>query len=135
METKSLKEKLFEIQKLHLKFPKTTEAFKYKYVPLDELWEKLVPVLDKYKLLVIHKTEDKEVITTVSDLDSEDTIESRMPLPENLEPQKLGSAITYYRRYNLNQLFNLMAEDDDDGHKTKIEKKVSPTSNSSDLPF
>lgn len=115
----TLKEKMFEIQKLHLKFPKTTEGYNYKYVPLDEMWEKLVAVLDERNLLVVHQTVNKEVQTKVIDTESDEFEVSSMPLPENLDPQKLGSAITYYRRYNLMQLFNLMAEDDDDGASTK----------------
>jgi hypothetical protein len=34
-------------------------------------------------------------------------------LPEINDPQKLGSAITYYRRYTLQSLLALQAEDDD----------------------
>jgi hypothetical protein len=36
-------------------------------------------------------------------------------LPENSDPQKMGSTITYFRRYALQSLFLLQAEDDD-GH-------------------
>ncbi len=135
---KSLKEKMFEIQGLHLKFPKTTDGYNYKYVPLDELWEKLVTELDKRRLLVVHNAGVQEITTSVHDLDSGEIIESSMPLPENLEPQKLGSAITYYRRYNLNMLFNLMTEDDDDGAKTKPKEtktEVLKQTQGGDLPF
>ena len=41
------------------------------------------------------------------------SIESGIVLPELNDPQKLGSAITYYRRYTLQSLLALQAEDDD----------------------
>jgi hypothetical protein len=44
-----------------------------------------------------------------------------MVLP-NLHPQKLGSAITYYRRYTLQSLLGLQAEDD--GNKASATVKV-----------
>lgn len=40
-------------------------------------------------------------------------IESKMMLPEDPNPQKLGSAITYYRRYALMAISGVPAEDDD----------------------
>jgi len=36
-----------------------------------------------------------------------------MKLPKNLDAQKIGSAITYYRRYTLQSLLALQAIDDD----------------------
>ena len=48
--------------------------------------------------------------------DSEDgamLVSSNMILPDIADPQKLGSAITYFRRYSLQSLLSLEAEDDD----------------------
>jgi hypothetical protein len=39
--------------------------------------------------------------------------ESEIILPDMQDPQKLGSAITYYRRYSLQSLLLLEAEDND----------------------
>ncbi len=36
-----------------------------------------------------------------------------MKLPEITDPQKIGSAVTYYRRYTLQSLLSLQAVDDD----------------------
>ena len=44
-------------------------------------------------------------------------------LPEISDPQKLGSAITYFRRYTLQSLLALQAEDDD-GNKAIVKKKI-----------
>jgi len=123
----NLTEKLLEIQNLKLKFPKTAQGYNYKYVPLEELWEKLLPELESRGLLISHYTQNKEVVTRIIDKDSDVGLTSSIPLPENLDPQKLGSAITYYRRYNLVQLFNLMTEDDDDGASAKsMNKQAEP---------
>lgn len=105
--------KLLEIQNLQLKFPKTAKGYNYKYVPLDEMWDKLLPELKKRNLLVVHVTENNQVVTMVLNEDGS-SIKSAMPLPENLDPQKLGSAVTYYKRYNLGQIFNIMTDEDDD---------------------
>ncbi len=142
MEKQTLKQKLFEMQKLNLKFEKDSvnPYFKSKYLSLDSLWEKLLPELEERNLVISHRTENKEVVTTVEDLDSDEHIESRMPLPDNLDPQKIGSAVTYFKRYNLGQIFNIMTDDDDDGAKAKP-TQAKPTQatpqevDNSDLPF
>lgn len=49
------------------------------------------------------------------------------------DPQGLGSAITYYRRYGLVLLFNLVAEEDDDGNAgTPAPKKKAAKKRSTD---
>jgi len=53
------------------------------------------------------------------------------------DPQGLGSALTYHRRYGLCLLFNLVGEDDDDGNaatpqpKTKKSGSTTATDNKS----
>ena len=44
-------------------------------------------------------------------------ITSCMALPDLTDPQKIGSAITYFRRYSLTSLLSLQCEVDDDGNK------------------
>lgn len=83
---------------------------KYKYFDINQMIEKMDPVLEKNGLFVIHKIEDGAVVTVVTN--GEDKIVSSIPLHTD-KPQDLGSEITYYRRYNLQAIFNLQAEDDD----------------------
>ena len=52
------------------------------------------------------------------------SVESSLQLPTNLDAQKMGSAITYFRRYTLQSLLALQAEDDD-GNKAIT--KIKPT--------
>ena len=114
---------------MKLKFEKDGKNpfFKSDYLTLDGLWSALQPELEKEGLLVYHSTVNKEVTTTVVDIESGDTIVSSMPLPDNLDPQKLGSAVTYFKRYNLGQIFNIMTDIDDDGNKAKPAVKKEAT--------
>jgi len=45
-------------------------------------------------------------------------------LPSASTPQQLGSAITYYRRYTLQSLLSLQAEDDDGNEANKAPKQL-----------
>jgi len=50
-----------------------------------------------------------------------------MRLPEIQDPQKVGSAVTYYRRYTLQSLLSLQAEDDDANSASATVKNTKPT--------
>jgi hypothetical protein len=50
-----------------------------------------------------------------------EVLESSIPLPVGLQPQPLGSAITYFRRYTLASLLALEIDDDDANEATKKE--------------
>ena len=55
---------------------------------------------------------DGKQYSVIIDLDG-GSFESSLTLPTDLDAQKIGSAITYYRRYTLQSLLGLQAEDDD----------------------
>ena len=115
----SIYTKLLEIQKLHLAFSKDAKNpfFKSKYISLDSIVATLTPLLDERNLLIVHYTENKEVVTEL--IDTEETgfnIQSRFPLIDSNDPQKLWSCITYAKRYNLSQIFNIITDRDDDGN-------------------
>ena len=131
----NLMQKLFEIQSENIKFSKTAENpfFKSKYLSLEKLWETLAPQLEARKLLVVHSSVDGSVVTTVHDTENDETVSSAMPLPTNLDPQKLGSAVTYFKRYNLSQIFNIITDIDDDGNSTASKTTKVKTSDDLDL--
>ena len=112
----TLFEKLFKVQGLSVKKDAENPFFHSKYITLDNIITVLDPILKDNKLLVFHKTVEKEVVTVLQDVESDDKIESAFPLPEINDPQKLGSAITYAKRYNLGQIFNIVTDVDDDGN-------------------
>lgn len=124
----SIYTKLLEIQAMHLAFEKDANNpfFKSKYVSLDSIVEKLTPILDEKKLVVYHFTDNKEIVTNLIDTEKEtDFIQSRFPLIDSNDPQKLGSCITYAKRYNLSQIFNIITDRDDDGNEASgVEKKA-----------
>ena len=125
----SIYTKLLEIQKLHLEFEKDAKNpfFKSNYVSLDSIVSKLTPHLDKQWLLVTHYTTNGNIVTKVVDVAMdkwEFCIESSFPLIQSTDPQKLWSCITYAKRYNLWQLFNIVTDRDDDGNEaSEVETK------------
>jgi len=50
-----------------------------------------------------------------------------MKLSDQTDPQKLGSEITYYRRYTLQSLLALQAEDDDGNKASRPAPKKAET--------
>lgn len=125
----TLHTKLLEIQNLGLKFGKTASNpfYKSKYLTLDHLLDKLLPELNKLEILVWHYTENNEVVTAISDWET--VMTSKFPIGNVSDPQKIGSAITYAKRYNLWQLFNIVTDDDDDGNKASIATDTKDTFN------
>jgi hypothetical protein len=108
----------------------TNPYFKSKYMDINGLLAQLQPLLEKYEITVVQPLTEingkPALRTTVYDGDK--IIENgTIPLPDIQDPQKMGSAITYYRRYALQSLFLLRAEDDDanSASNKKVGKKIN----------
>lgn len=122
-------EKLLEVQKELGAIKKDSENpyFKSKYFDINALLEHVKPVLNKHGLVLTQGLssigEKLALLTTIVSVEKDKTeyIENKCPVPENPDPQKMGSAITYFRRYALQSLLALEAEDDDGN--TASEKK------------
>lgn len=87
--------------------------FKSKFFDINQLLEHVEPLLFKHNLVVLQPIEDGRVVTRIYHAESGDSISSELELPQISDPQKVGSAITYYRRYTLASLLAIQAEDDD----------------------
>ena len=89
--------------------------FKNTYASLGQILSEVKPILTECGLILLQPLNDKGVCTVISMENGTETdfIESYIPLPTNLAPQPLGSAITYYRRYTLSSLLSLEIDDDD----------------------
>lgn len=87
--------------------------FKNNYADINALIEEVEPILLENRLLLLQPIEDGYVYTKIICIDSNDRTMSCMKLPEITDPQKIGSAVTYYRRYTLQSLLSLQAVDDD----------------------
>ena len=98
---------------------KENPFFKSKYFDINSLLEHIEPLLQKNGLILLQPIHDGKVRSIIIDLDNEDSEVSELQLPDITDPQKLGSAITYYRRYTLQSLLGLQAEDDDGNKASK----------------
>jgi hypothetical protein len=99
--------------------------FKNTYADLNALIEAVEPILLEKGLILLQPIKEGKVVTMIIDASSSETIESGIDLPTNLNPQQMGSAITYFRRYTLQSLLSLQAIDDDGqtaSQPAKVEK-------------
>ncbi len=95
---------------------KTNPFYKSQYFDINSVLEQLLPALEKEGITVMQplsNVDGKPALRTIVYVDGKEVINEAIPLPENNDPQKIGSAVTYYRRYSLQSLFLLQAEDDD----------------------
>lgn len=102
---------------------KVNPAFKSGYVDLPTLLECIGEPLRDNGLIIIHQLDLEHsgpeqttdfLVTSIYHTESGEFIASRHPLrPVKSDPQGLGSAITYARRYSIMALLGLAAEDDD----------------------
>ena len=115
METMSIHKKLFKVTSTMDKMKKdsTNPFFNSKYFDINQLIEAVRPALIAEDLLMLQPIEKGAVGTRIIDIQSGDYVEAFLTLPELSDPQKIGSCITYYRRYTLQSLLGIEAEDDD----------------------
>lgn len=98
---------------------KVNPFLKNKYATLDAVLEAVEPALRKHGLTIVQTTEvDSEQIVLKTSLyhESGQSISGHYPLPQTDDPQKLGAAITYGRRYALCAILSVTADEDDDGN-------------------
>ena len=110
----------------------TNPFFKSKYFDINGLLKHVEPLLDKNGLLLLQPIIKGEVFSEIIDVESGESVTSSIPLPNMEDPQKLGSAVTYYRRYTLQSLLGLQAEDDDANAATQATKTQKPWVNQGD---
>jgi hypothetical protein len=97
--------------------------FKNTYADLNALIDAVEPILLEKGLIMLQPIKDGKVFTQIIDIDTFEMVESAIDLSANLTAQALGSQVTYYRRYTLQSLMSLQA-DDDDGHKASTPQPI-----------
>ena len=111
---------------------KVNPHFKSKYATLDEILEAIAPALLANNLLLIQPTLVRDNLTVLKTLlihaESGEQLESELTIPAIADPQKLGAAMTYYRRFSICSLLAIAPDDDDDGTTTKATATVKTTS-------
>ena len=110
----------------------TNPFFKSKYFDINSLLKHVEPLLQKNGLLLLQPIIKGEVFSEVIDTESGESVTSSIVLPQMDDPQKLGSAITYYRRYTLQSLLGLQAEDDDANSASQATKSQKQWVNKDD---
>lgn len=93
--------------------------FKSSYADLSEIWDAARKPLADNGLSVVQTMDgsngDVVIVTTLLH-NSGQWIRGRLPIhPVKNDPQAVGSAITYGRRYSLSAIIGLVTEADDDG--------------------
>jgi len=124
---KNLLKKLASFQQECPVILKATEAkgekFSYSYADLPSILEVINPLLKKHKLMFTQPLEFDQGVryirTIIYDLESEETLESRVDVPEVSfaqmnDYQALGSGITYMRRYALSSILGIVTDKDTD---------------------
>lgn len=109
-----------------VKKDKTVKAgsYSYKYAPLDSIIEATRQPLADNGLVVVQLIDDDDLVTMLIH-ESGAQLAGRASLPTSAGIQELGSAITYLRRYALQALLGIAAEDDDDGNRA-AEDRATP---------
>ncbi len=117
-------QKLLEAKKQIGKVSKNAKNphFKSNYTDINALIEAVEPVLLENGLLLLQPVINGKVITQIIDVETGEKIESILTLDTNLNSQQQGSQITYFRRYTLQSLMSLQAEDDDANTASKVKK-------------
>lgn len=138
-ETKTFNQKLLDVQSeiKAIKRDSDNPYFKSKYFDVNAILAEVKPILSKHGLVLMQGLvviEGKNGLnTTILDADGKERIETNCLLPDLADPQKMGSAITYFRRYSLQSLLALEAEDDD-GNSASVKSKVKVAEDDS-VPF
>lgn len=110
---------------------KINPAFRSKYLSLDTLMEQVTPALHKHGLIWLtapnyvyvnagpeQKSLEPNLSYRLIHVESGEETSGTVPLLlAKRDPQGLGSAITYARRYSLMAVLGLVADEDDDGQK------------------
>ena len=114
--------------------------FKSDYLTLSGILDEVRPQLCRHGLAIVQSMKVIEngncsaLITSLIHISGE-SINSEIVMPIINDPQKMGSLITYYKRYQLQAMLGIStAEEDDDGNSVSIPEKSfnkpvnSPTS-------
>jgi len=96
---------------------KKNPHFKSSYADLGSIWEACRAALSENGLAVVQtvETHDKQlVLVTTLAHSTGQWMRSEMPMiVQKMDPQGIGSALTYYRRYSLASIVGVAPEDDD----------------------
>lgn len=102
--------------------------FKSSYADLSSILQAVVPLLTANGLAVIQPMKVENGITILITKiihSSGESIQSEMVLPVVADPQKFGSLITYYKRYQLQAILGVSTKDEDDDGNYASDKQYN----------
>jgi hypothetical protein len=103
---------------------KVNPHFKSKYASLSIMIEKATPILAANKLAIVQQIDGDCMTTTLLHESGEFiTATAAMPCANPSNPQAMGSAITYARRYAYGSILSLDIDDDDDANAATEQPK------------
>jgi hypothetical protein len=103
---------------------KVNPHFKSKYASLSIMIEKATPILAANKLVIVQQIDGDALTTTLLHESGEYiTATATMPCSNPTNPQAMGSAITYARRYAYGSILSLDIDDDDDANAATVAPK------------
>ena len=106
---------------------KVNPHFKSKYASLSIMIEKATPILAANKLVIVQQIDGDALTTTLLHESGEYiTATATMPCSNPTNPQAMGSAITYARRYAYGSILSLDIDDDDDANAATVVPKQVP---------
>lgn len=119
--------KLLAFQKLQVSIKKDANNphFRSKYADLAEVISKVRPALNQVGIVLIQAPGETGLTTTLHDAESDTFITAFLPYIGATDAQKLGSNLTYLRRYSLVTMLGL-EDDDDDGNKAVAPSPAVP---------
>ena len=102
---------------------KDNPFFKSKYADINVILAEVKPILNKNGLVLTQALKNGFIATDnssklgietrITDAESKEFISEFCEIQQGATPQQTGSAVTYYRRYALQSLLALEAQDDD----------------------
>lgn len=108
--------------------------FNSSYASLSNILDTIAEPLTKNGLTFVQFPEGENGLTTRLMHTSGEWMEATYQMkPAKNDPQGLGSAITYQRRYSLGAILGLNIEEDDDGNAASLPKDSKPKRTADDI--
>jgi len=121
--TKALHQFQSEVTKI--KKDSKNPHFKSNYASLANILDAVGPVLINCGLVITSHPDEGALVTTIVHADSGEYMQSNYTLAARdlSNPQQIGSAISYARRYSIQSILNLNTDDDDSNAAAQVEVK------------
>jgi len=121
--TKALHQFQSEVTKI--KKDSKNPHFKSNYASLANILDAVTPVLNNCGLVITSHPDDGALTTTIFHAESGEYMQSDYVLvaKDMTNPQQVGSAISYARRYSIASILNLNLDDDDGNAAAQVESK------------